>query len=601
MRRTPAFLLALIFTGCGDDSPAAMDDAATSNDATQSDGGVPEDAQLSDSGPADASRPDGGSVDAGDRDAGDPDAGDMDAGASDSATDTAVTNDSAVDAASDTASPDAGYSTGRLHAFQIAGIRYETDSVSGTTDAAGTFLYNEGESIRFSVGNVALGEAAAAEQLSLLDLADSPRPLTNREVAAALENDPSFVRLVATAIFLASFDDNGDLSDGVLITPEVAALLQSSDIELNVLGDELILDDFYRAMAAAQSNFSTPHRIAKPAIALTALYDQAGLDPRIVGALDRVIDRDADGSPDETNTHTYNEHGFRIRTTSTSGSRTAWTYTEDGYLTGQDRDNDGDEIDDERNRYDYNTVGLRTQWQRFREDTRTITYEYDDAGRLSRQTTDNESDGTIDTDLRYTYDTPFLQWTRLDTVRNGQPDGLATRMLDSQGRLVRLDSDDDGDGTFRVDQISYGSNRLTLEIDTTGDGTIEYTEISTFDANSNLIHTYGNDSGFEWEATFEYDMHGNLIRREADNGLDGMLDLIDINAYDEYNSLIRTESDNDADGTPDTITAWLFGYDADGNIVREQTDRGADGDVDFELSYTLEVVGFGVVEFPTSP
>jgi len=52
----------------------------------------------------------------------------------------------------------------------VAGISYETETHSGTTDTNGTFFYMGGEMIRFNLGGVFMGQAAAASVMTPLDI-----------------------------------------------------------------------------------------------------------------------------------------------------------------------------------------------------------------------------------------------------------------------------------------------------------------------------------------------------------------------------------------------------------------------------------------------
>lgn len=64
----------------------------------------------------------------------------------------------------------------------IAGLRFETDSMSGVTDEDGNFDYVDGEDVRFYLGNTLIGEVKAKEVVSALDFlstGDHPDKLQN--------------------------------------------------------------------------------------------------------------------------------------------------------------------------------------------------------------------------------------------------------------------------------------------------------------------------------------------------------------------------------------------------------------------------------------
>ncbi|MDR1815503.1 MAG: CocE/NonD family hydrolase [Clostridiales Family XIII bacterium] len=68
----------------------------------------------------------------------------------------------------------------------VCGLEYETKSSKGLTDEEGAFRYEDGETVTFSVGGLALGSAPAAEELTPADLSfeagGSLRGLKNRRV-----------------------------------------------------------------------------------------------------------------------------------------------------------------------------------------------------------------------------------------------------------------------------------------------------------------------------------------------------------------------------------------------------------------------------------
>ncbi len=84
----------------------------------------------------------------------------------------------------------------------VEGLTYATTSQTGLTDALGTFRYQEGEMVLFSVGDVVLGEAPGKGQLTPLDLVP----------AAADETDPTVSNICR---FLQSLDLDGNPANGI--------------------------------------------------------------------------------------------------------------------------------------------------------------------------------------------------------------------------------------------------------------------------------------------------------------------------------------------------------------------------------------------------
>ncbi|MDP0588048.1 MAG: tandem-95 repeat protein [Candidatus Endonucleobacter bathymodioli] len=111
----------------------------------------------------------------------------------------------------------------------VDGIVYTTSSgLAGMTDGNGGFLFNDGDTITFSVGNIELGSISAEEALSgqtfLQDIAGVDRGDLNDHY---LEN---------MATFLQSIDS--DEGDNIVITAEMHAKLENAEIDLHTASEE---------------------------------------------------------------------------------------------------------------------------------------------------------------------------------------------------------------------------------------------------------------------------------------------------------------------------------------------------------------------------
>jgi len=120
---------------------------------------------------------------------------------------------------SSSSEPSAPSSTGIFVDAPVAGIAYSTSpsGYSGFTDAEGKFLFNEGDTVTFRIGNLVLGSAPAATYITPFDITDH-----NNAVLIA--------RLIQT---LSSVDN------GTLIMNETAV----DDIN-GLVTEETELDDF---------------------------------------------------------------------------------------------------------------------------------------------------------------------------------------------------------------------------------------------------------------------------------------------------------------------------------------------------------------------
>ena len=102
----------------------------------------------------------------------------------------------------------------------VEGLRYVTDSLEGQTDAGGRFNYRPGETVGFYVGDILIGAATGALELSPIDLVPG----------ATNENHPTVTNI---ARFLQTIDDDGNPSNGIRITEVVADLARGQSINFN--------------------------------------------------------------------------------------------------------------------------------------------------------------------------------------------------------------------------------------------------------------------------------------------------------------------------------------------------------------------------------
>jgi hypothetical protein len=98
----------------------------------------------------------------------------------------------------------------------VEGVRYETRTREGLTDADGMFRYVSGETVEFYIGDILLGSAPGALVLTPIELSPGANAIT----------DPRVTNLIR---FLQTLDDDYDPSNGIRITePVFEALLDKS-------------------------------------------------------------------------------------------------------------------------------------------------------------------------------------------------------------------------------------------------------------------------------------------------------------------------------------------------------------------------------------
>jgi len=88
----------------------------------------------------------------------------------------------------------------------VEGLNYQTDTIKdGITDENGTFMYHEGETVTFMIGDLMLGSAPGNDIMTPIDLVPE----------AMDETDPTVINICR---LLQSLDWDGDLSNGIMIT-----------------------------------------------------------------------------------------------------------------------------------------------------------------------------------------------------------------------------------------------------------------------------------------------------------------------------------------------------------------------------------------------
>ena len=489
---------------------------------------------------------------------------------------------------------DAGL-TGTLLGGPVSGVSFETETHSGVTAADGTFRYEEGEIIRFFIGDTLLGETEAKEEVSPFDLVPNAVPLKGDDTisrAASNECDP-FVPVINMTAFLATLDQDDDLDNGINITGDVSALFEGVAIDFaqNIFGFRR--DHALRTVlsqANGQGLFESHRQVRSGAFAMQRLYATLGLDAGLFvftvferdGDADGVIDsrnesqyderaqlvsssRDADGDGvlDSTSTSEYDAHGRRVRREFDSdgdGSPnriTRTVYNDDGDPTRTESDSDGDG--------DVDSV---------------TTTSYDDIGRALRDESDGDNSGTPDRIVTYWYDDDANQrGSREDEGADGSIDRSTISFLDENGDLIRTEADIGDDGTVNSRNTFERDARGDVtrrESDRDGDGQLDDIDLTEY--NEMCLRTYDEaqegDGTVERTTTTTYDDVGRRLSRSTDSDADGIPDSIDTYQYDESGNLVFSATDSDGDGTPDSTTTYEY---VDGARSRGASDREADG------------------------
>ena len=127
----------------------------------------------------------------------------------------------------------------------VEGLTYTTGGITRTTGAGGTFLYEPGATITFSIGDIVIGTVNAQSVITPVDLVPGALDETNATVV-------NIVR------FLMSIDDDGDPDiDGIQITPAVIAAAAGQNIDFTLSTDAFAADSAVINAIAALTSATT--------------------------------------------------------------------------------------------------------------------------------------------------------------------------------------------------------------------------------------------------------------------------------------------------------------------------------------------------------
>jgi hypothetical protein len=194
-----------------------------------------------------------------------------------------------------TGCPDAVYcNNGVCHGYYydslVSGLNYESRNEDGVTytgvtgedDDPGRFSYSEGDTVTFSLGDISLEQIAAKARATPFDVAGIEEDAIggcNVEGALPADGD-AFRKVVNLAVLLQTLDTNGDDTDGIEISSEVAALFEGSGFELDQPRTTFQSDSELQAVldeAKSRALLSEDRTLVSPEDALRALYLGIGL------------------------------------------------------------------------------------------------------------------------------------------------------------------------------------------------------------------------------------------------------------------------------------------------------------------------------------
>jgi hypothetical protein len=426
----------------------------------------------------------------------------------------------------------------------VEGLSYATPTLSGMTNAAGEFLYEEGEEVTFSIGDITLGTALAQEVITPFDLAGIEPPTEALDVRRAINSvnwlgdSAPFDTALNIALLLQTVDDDGDDLTGIQIPEQLHATAVGFDVDFEQDWNRFNIDPAFNGLidSARRQGLWGGSRSKRPfAVVANTLYDALGLVAAIAAPVEQSKDRG-------NGTTVYDRKYFAY---DPDGRRVVYSFDEDGDGSG----------------------GI----------SRRITRAYDADGGTAVTEVDGDGDGPggITERVTRTFDvTGRLLVVETDGDGDG-PGGITQRSFkryDDDGYPIAIEMDLDGDGPdgigarllFRLDEAG---RIVSYEYDANADnpGGIVYREIYRYDEHGRqTITEYDLDgdgpAGLMWRHTVIYDDNGNQTAREFDSDGDGPLGISDrdLYSYDDDGNLTALEYDSDGDGPNGNLTRYRF-------------------------------------------
>ena len=508
--------------------------------------------------------------------------------------------------------------TGKFKGTPIQGLAYSTATLSGIMGASGDFYFDDSETVSLYLGDLFLGEAEGASEITLFDLVDGVTPLIGRANISngtdSRSDGPDFQTVMNLATTLQTMDYDGNPDNGIEIKADIAELFTQSSIDFNQSYSKLGYDPGFRqALTEANANtlLQSHRQIRPPWLVMSHLYESMGIDPKLPVIGSSSYYSDGDLTPNRVFTYSYDTNGNVTREEydydgdGTPNSIITIGYDVNGNQTRQERDVDGDGTPNNILTFSHNANGDPTRLEVDDDGTPSYvgTYSYDANGNLTRIEEDNDGDGTPSRIDTLSYDAyGNLARVEEDEDGNGTPNRIETYSYDANGNKTRRENDVNGDGDGTPNEISTYSydangNETRYEYDRDGDGTPNEVFTSSYDANGHLTRFeadhYGDGAGTPNEISiYSYDANGNVTREER--GYDGHNGIITY-SYDANGNLTREEDDYDGDGTPNQIST--YSYDANGYETRDEYDSDGDPSTPNSVSITSYVNVDGWVRF----
>ncbi len=430
---------------------------------------------------------------------------------------------------------------GVLHAGQIQGVEFATATRQGVTDVSGRFAYLPGETVRFSVGGIALGSAAGAPEITLFTLAGLTPPTTERalrrELDLAMRTHSPFTRAMNMDLLLIELDADGNPDNGMDVRNRQATLAGIAlDFDLTYLAFETSL---YRFVPDLTHNIP-------PMLPVVHLYGTLGIKVPV-------------------HAETRVEYGGQFSGVTTMNH---YRYHANGAIAADELDLGGDGVAESRVSFEYGALArsLRTSYEedtdldQVMDRTSSTAREYDQHGNLV---------GATDHYYPRPGEIAVQRLLEIEYDRFGRP------------RRQVIVTDEGDDGTIDSRQVHIG------EYDARGNG------VSSRWRNDSNADGVDDSSSL---TTFKYDARDRLQLQteEFDANADGVVDWRSVSnrEYAGDGGPVRQviETDDDADGIADSREIFQWSYDRAGNATWSSYENQplADGIANYKSSATRE-------------
>ena len=467
----------------------------------------------------------------------------------------------------------------------VAGVEYETDTQNGVTSLDGSFQYENGETVRFKVGDTVIGEVRGKGQVTPFDLAHSA-VVTGIGITWALQdqNDP-FHTVINLAVFLHSLDDDGVSDNGIVIRPGVASLLDEVALNFRKPWDSgksglreredpyepwttFQTDPTFRhffGRASRKHRFKEPHPIAEPSVTLEKLYKDLGIESKVVGM--SVLHVSQPFEDDAFETLYYDDRGniTRHENTALGEAYENWLYNDQGRVTRHEQHASPPATSFLQTwQYDARGNVQRVEEHTERRDIRTYVYDHDD--NLTQETFIIEELGTTNSEL-FEYSYEYDKRGRLQKFISTRENGIDRWIFNALGNPIHREKKE---GT-RVEIWSYNSDGNVTRLESDVPWSPETWEYNT---DGQLIryeqhNTFCDRGCYRLASTTEYDDNGRAIISKLLNLEDNAVLEVDTWAYDEAGRVVLRKGDP---LSGDEIVTETWQYHSNGPIKRHAID-----------------------------